>query len=106
MIREQLLLQLRDEIPHGIAVQVDEYKERENDMVYIAANIFVERNSHKKIVIGGKGSMLRSIGAAARGEIEEMVDAQVYLDLWVKVAPKWRQQERDLRRFGYSSDQT
>jgi GTP-binding protein Era len=102
MIREQILLQLREEIPHGVAVQIDQFKERENGTVYMAANVFVDRESHKKIVIGRNGSMLRAIGIAARKEIEEMVEGQVFLDLWVKVAPKWRQRERDLRRFGYT----
>lgn len=103
MVREQLMLQLREEVPYGTAVQIQEYKERPNGTTYISANIFVERDSHKSIVIGAQGTQLRQIGAAARAEIENMVGGPVYLDLWVKVQPKWRRDEDALRRFGYSS---
>lgn len=102
MIREQVMLQVQDEIPYGAAVQVEEFKERENGVTYIAANIFVERESHKKILIGAKGAQLRQIGAAARREIEQMVEGKVFLELWVKVEPKWRGKEQALQRFGYS----
>jgi GTP-binding protein Era len=103
MIREQVLLRVRDEIPHGVAVLIEEYKERENGTVYIAATIFVERDTHKRIVIGKKGSLLRVIGKEARKEIEKMLEEQTYIELWVKVAPKWRHNDRDLKRFGYAS---
>ncbi len=102
LVREQLLIQLREEVPHGIAVQVEEFKERENGVIYISATIYVERETHKQIVIGKKGSQLRMIGQAARPEIEAMTGSPVYLDLWVKVAPKWRRDENALKRFGYS----
>lgn len=102
MIREQVLLQVRDEIPYGVAVQILEFKERENDVVYISANIFVERDSHKKIIIGAKGAQLRQIGASARREIEKLTQGKVFLELWVKAEPKWRRSEQALRRFGYS----
>jgi GTP-binding protein Era len=102
MIREQLLIKLREEIPHGVAVQVEEFKERENGVTYISANIFVERENHKKIVIGKRGSMLKSIGRDARREVEQMTGAPIYLDLWVKTAPDWREEESSLRRFGYT----
>lgn len=101
-IREQVMLQLRDEIPYGVAVQVDQFKERPNGTTYIAATIFVERDNHKRIVIGAKGSQLRQIGAAARKEIEALVGGKVFLELWVKVAPKWRRNEQALKRLGYS----
>ncbi|MCB8927361.1 MAG: GTPase Era [Ardenticatenaceae bacterium] len=101
-IREQVMLQLRDEIPYGVAVQVDQFKERDNGVTYIGANIFVERDNHKAIVIGAKGSQLRKIGAAARKELETLVDGKVFLELWVKVEPKWRHNERALKRLGYS----
>lgn len=101
-IREQIMLQLRDEIPYGVAVQVDQFKERENGTTYIGANIFVERENHKRIVIGAKGSQLRQIGAAARKELESLVEGKVFLDLWVKVEPKWRRSEQALKRLGYS----
>lgn len=103
MIREQVLLKIREEIPHGVAVQVEEFKERENGVVYINATIYVERESHKKIVIGSKGAQLRDIGAGARREIERLLGTRIYLDLWVKDAPRWRSDASALRRFGYAS---
>lgn len=103
MIREQIMLQLRDEVPYGTAVQILEFKERPNDTTYISANIFVEREPHKRIIIGSKGSQLREIGAAARKEIEAMLEDKVFLDLWVKVEPRWRRDEKALKRFGYSA---
>ena len=101
-IREQVMLQLREEIPYSVAVQVDQFKERDNGVTYIGANIFVERDNHKAIVIGAKGSQLRQIGAAARKEIEALVEGKVFLELWVKVEPKWRHNEKALKRLGYS----
>jgi GTP-binding protein Era len=101
-IREQIMLQLRDEIPYSVAVQVDEFKERDNGVTYIGANVFVERDNHKAIVIGAKGSQLRQIGAAARKEIEALIEGKVFLELWVKVEPKWRRNESALKRLGYS----
>lgn len=100
MVREQLLEQLREEVPHGTAVRVDDFKEDELPLK-IRATIFVERESHKRIVIGHNGKMLKKIGSAARKEIERLLDQQVYLDLWVKPAPKWRTKENLLKRFGY-----
>jgi GTP-binding protein Era len=105
LIREQVMLQLQDEIPYGAAVEVIEFKERPNRMTYVSANIYVERESHKGIVIGAGGAQLRQLGAAARQQIEEMVGGKVFLELWVKVEPKWRRDEQLLRRFGYSKNQ-
>ncbi len=102
LIREQVMLQLRDEIPYGTAVKVTEYKERKNGTTYIQATIYIERESHKRILIGTKGTRLRQIGAEARKAIEELIDGKAYLELWVKVEPKWRRSERSLQRFGYS----
>jgi GTPase len=102
MIREQIMIQVREEIPYGAAVQIEEFKERENGVTYVSATIFVERENHKKIVIGNKGQQLREIGAAARQEIEGLVEGKVFLELWVKAEPKWRRNEQALRRFGYS----
>lgn len=102
MIREQILLQLRDEIPHGTAVKVEQFKERENGAVYIAATIYVERENHKKMLIGAKGSQLKRIGAAARKEIQTLLEGPVFLELWVKVAEKWRHDEQTLKRFGFT----
>lgn len=100
-IREQIMLQLRDEVPYGTAVQIQEFKERPNGSVYISATIFVERDTHKRIIIGNKGEQLKKIGAAARKELEHLVEGKVFLDLWVKVLPKWRRNEKALRRLGY-----
>lgn len=101
LVREQLMLQLEDEIPYGTAVRVNEFKERPDGSVYINAVIFVERENHKGVVIGAKGARLREIGAAARAEIEKLVEGKVFLELWVKVEPNWRRDERLLRQFGY-----
>ena len=101
LIREQVLRLTHQEVPHSVAVLVEEFKERENGVVYIAAYIFVERDSQKGIIIGKQGRMLRRIGVAARQEIERMVGGRVYLDLWVKVRKKWRQDERELRQLGF-----
>ncbi len=103
-VREQIMLRLRDEIPYGVAVQVDEFKERPNGTTYIGATVFIERQSHKQIIIGAKGQQLRSIGQSARQEIERVLEGKVYLELWVKVTPKWRRNEKALRRLGYSKD--
>jgi GTP-binding protein Era len=104
LIREQVIQQLRDEIPHGVAVQVDEYKERPNGVTYIHATIYVERSNHKRIVIGAKGAQLRRLGVAARQEIENLVEGKVFLELWIKVEPNWRRNAKSLKRLGYSRE--
>lgn len=101
LIREAALLKLREEVPHSLAVRVDEFTERPNGMTYIVATIFVERDSQKGIVIGQGGKMLKQIGSAARKEIEEMGGRKVFLELRVKVEKDWRNNENVLRRFGY-----
>jgi GTPase len=101
LIREACLNHLRDEVPHGVGVRVDEFKERENGMLYIAATIFVERNSQKGILIGEGGSMMKAIGSAARKEIEEMSGRKVFLELRAKVLKDWRNDENAMQRFGY-----
>lgn len=104
LIREACLLRLRDEVPHGVGVRIDEFTERENGMLYIAATVFVERESQKGIVIGEGGKMLKQIGSSARKEIEEMGGRPVYLELRVKVLKDWRNNEEALRRLGYKID--
>ena len=101
MIREKVLRSTRDEIPHSIAVEIEEFKERDEENVYIRATIFVERESQKGIVIGAKGSLLKKIGQQARKDIENLLYCKVFLDLWVKVKPDWRNQDKALKQFGY-----
>ncbi len=104
LVREQLLVNTRQEIPHSIAVQVDEWEERSQNLTYISATIWVEKDSQKAIVIGERGSMLKKVGQAARKEIEEWLGHQAYLELIVKVRPQWRRDDRLLRELGYSMD--
>jgi GTP-binding protein Era len=101
LVREACLNHLRDEVPHGINVRIDEFTERGGAGAYIAATIFVERESQKGIVIGEGGLMLKRIGSSARGEIESMSGRKVFLQLRVKVEKDWRDDEHALRRFGY-----
>ena len=101
LIREACLHNLRDEVPHGVGVRVDEFSERENGMLYIGATIFVERDSQKGILIGEGGKMMKAIGSAARKEIEDMGGRKVFLELRVKVLKDWRNDENALLRFGY-----
>ena len=101
MIREAALIYLQQEVPHALAVRLDEFTERGEAGAYIAATLFVERESQKGIVIGDAAAMLKKIGSAARKEIESMSGRKVYLELRVKVAKDWRNDEAALRRFGY-----
>lgn len=101
LIREAALVFLRDEVPHALAVRLDEFSERENGNAYIAATLLVEHDSQKGIVIGEKAAMLKKIGSAARMEIEAMSGRKVFLELRVKVEKNWRDDENALRRLGY-----
>lgn len=101
LIREQVLRNLRDEVPHAVAVLVNEFKPRREDLTYISATIYVERDSQKAILLGADGSMIKRIGQAARLSIEELLGARAYLELWVKVRPRWRKRDEELRRLGY-----
>ncbi|MDY4920922.1 MAG: GTPase Era [Phascolarctobacterium sp.] len=103
MIREKVLRLTRDEVPHAIAVEVDEFKERDDETVYIRATIFVERESQKGIIIGAKGSLLKKIGQQARADLEKLLYCKVFLDLWVKVKPDWRNKDKALKQFGYDA---
>jgi GTPase len=102
LVREQALNLLEQEVPHGIAVEVDEFTERDETMTYISAVIYVERQSQKAIVLGEGGRMIKAIGQAARPAIEELVGTRVYLELWVKVWEKWRKRSGMLRQLGYA----
>jgi GTP-binding protein Era len=99
LIREACLNHLKFEVPHGIVVRIDEYTERSEQAVYIEATIFVERESHKGIVIGQNGNMLKKIGTAARKEIEAMSGKEVYLQLRVKVRKNWRDDEKMVKQM-------
>jgi GTP-binding protein Era len=101
VIREKILCNTEQEIPHAAAVEVIEYKERSETLTYIGANIYVERDSQKGIIVGKGGAMLKKISTEARIELEKMTDTKVFLELWVKVLKNWRRDESMLRRFGY-----
>ncbi len=100
LIREEIFLQLRQELPYATAVKVEAFRE-DRPKTYISASIVVERKSQKGIVIGGNGKTLKSIGKIARGKIEAFLNAPIYLDLRVKVHQNWRNKEQALRGFGY-----
>lgn len=102
MIREKALRCLEEEIPHGIAVTIERMKERpDGSMVDIDATIICERDSHKGIIIGKQGVMLKKIGSSARYEIENMLEQKVNLKLWVKVKKDWRDSDYLMKNFGY-----
>lgn len=103
IIREKALRLLSDEIPHGIAVTIEQMKNRGN--IYdVDANIYCEKDSHKGIIIGKGGAMLKKIGSQARPEIEEMLEAKINLQLWVKVKKDWRDSDFLLKNFGYNEE--
>lgn len=102
MVREQCFLQLKEEIPYGVAVVVEKYEERQApEPILIQATIYAEKDSQKGILIGAGGKQLKSIGTAARREIEALAGQKVFLELWVKVLKNWRKDESVLRRLGY-----
>ncbi len=100
-IREKIFLLTRDEIPYGCAVIIEDMTERENNDYFIRASIYVEKKSHKGIIIGKNGKMIKEIGRQARKDIEKLLQEKVYLDLWVKIEKKWRQKEYLVKRMGY-----
>ncbi len=102
LIREKALRMLDDEIPHGIVVVIDQMKERPNGIIDVDATIVCERDSHKGIIIGKGGSMLKRIGTAARMEIENLMDTKVNLKLWVKVRREWRDSDMYMKNYGYN----
>ena len=104
LIREKALHILNEEIPHGIAVAIDSMK-MHNKVMHIDATIICERDSHKGIIIGKQGNMLKKIGSTARYEIEKMLDCKVNLKLWVKVKKDWRDSEFLMKNFGYREDE-
>ena len=101
IIREKMLRLLDREVPHGVAVGIERWNEREDGLVEINAVIYCEKASHKGIIIGKQGAMLKEIGRQARADIERMLDTKVYLELWVKVKEGWRNNQYQMRNFGY-----
>lgn len=104
IIREKLLLNMHDEIPHGIAVGIEKMKERKNGIIDIEATIYCERKSHKGMIIGKGGAMLKKVGTMARCEIESFLQSKVNLQCWVKVKDDWRNKEGLIKNFGLSQD--
>lgn len=102
IIREKALINLEEEVPHGIYVEIDSIKERKDkDLIDVIANIYCEKDSHKGIVIGKKGSKLKEIGQTARMDIESLLGSKVNLQLWVKVEKNWRERDNKVKFFGY-----
>jgi len=104
IIREKLLLCLQKEIPHGTAVEITKFSERDSGIIDVEATIYVEKQSHKGMVIGKQGAMLRQIGEMARKDIERFMGTKVYLETWVKVKERWRDSNFLLRNFGYTNE--
>lgn len=103
-VREKILLLTREEVPHSVAVEIEEMTERRTGLVYVRAVIYVERDSQKGILIGEGGRMLKKIGQLAREDLEGLLGSKLYLDLWVKVREDWRNRENILRELGYTDD--
>ena len=101
IIREKIMNMTEEEIPHSVAVEVAEWKEREDGLISVSSNIYVEREGQKGIIIGKKGTMLKSIGSAARVDMEKLLNTKVFLELWVKVKKDWRDDKRLLHELGY-----
>ncbi len=104
LIREKILLNLEKEIPHGTAVEITKFSERESGILDIDATIYCEKASHKGILIGKNGAMLRKIGSEARADMEAFLGAKVFLQTWIKVKENWRDSDVMLRNFGYRND--
>ncbi|MFA6748562.1 MAG: GTPase Era, partial [Candidatus Riflebacteria bacterium] len=103
IVREAILKTYHQEVPHSVAVQVDEFKERENGKTYISATLYVEKEAHKKIIIGKNGEGIKNLGSVARQKLNEMLERDIFLELWVKVRENWRQNEQWVSRLGYKS---
>ncbi len=101
IIREKLLRLLNHEIPHGTAVEITRFSERENEIIDVTATIYCEKESHKGIIIGKRGAMLKRVGELARNDIERFMGTKVYLETWVKVRENWRDNDVLIRNFGY-----
>lgn len=104
LIREKIFMLTREEVPHSVAVEIESMKQKDEDHVHIEATIIVERPTQKGIMIGKGGSMLKKIGTMARRDIEHLLGSKVYLQLWVKVQPNWRDKATLLKSYGYRKD--
>ncbi len=104
VVREKMLKLLDREVPHGVAVGIEQMETRENGVIAIHATIYCEKASHKGIIIGKGGAMLKRIGELARRDLERDFDAKVYLDLWIKVKEDWRNNQYQMRNFGYQDE--
>ncbi|MBE7682161.1 GTPase Era [Paenibacillus sp. P13VS] len=104
LIREKILQMTREEVPHSIAVTIEDMKVQDNGVVYISAVIFVERDSQKGIIIGKQGALLKEVGKRARQDIQNLLGSKIFMDLWVKVKKDWRNQDRVLRDLGFHRD--
>jgi GTP-binding protein Era len=102
IIREKIIDLTEEEVPHSVAVEVAQWNERDDGLISIICNIYVERQGQKGIIIGKHGTMLKSIGSAARSDIEKLLNTRIFLELWVKVKRNWRNDKRMLKEFGYS----
>ena len=102
IIREKLLLKLQSEVPHGTAVEITTFTEREDGVTEITATIYCEKESHKGIIIGKQGEMLKAVGELARRDMERLLESKVYLNTWVKVKENWRDYGANLKTFGYT----
>ncbi len=105
LIREKVLRLTKEEIPHSVAIDIEQIERRDNGSVFIQASIITERSSQKGILIGKKGSMLKQIGKEARKDIEKILGSHVFLELWVKVKPDWRNNQRQLHELGFQRDE-
>lgn len=101
VIREVILENFAQEVPHSVAVQVQEFKERENGKTYISATLFLEKENHKKIIIGANGEGIKKIGTISRQRLNEILNRDIYLDLWVKVKPNWRKNSNWVKKLVY-----
>ncbi|WP_211745481.1 GTPase Era [Paenibacillus sp. Marseille-Q4541] len=104
LVREKILHMTREEVPHSIAVTIEDMKAQENGTVYVSAVIYVERDSQKGIIIGKQGALLKEVGKRARHDIERLLGSKIFLELWVKVKKDWRNQDRVLRDLGFHRD--
>ena len=101
IIREKIMEATQEEVPYSSAVEIEQWQERDDGVVFIQANIYIERDGQKGIIIGNKGARLKSIGTKARQDIEGLLGTRVFLELWVKIKKDWRSDERTLRELGF-----